>query len=30
MSAARDLKPAPKLRGDLAGMAEALARVCEN
>ena len=25
MSAARDLKPAPKLRGDLAGMAEALA-----
>jgi hypothetical protein len=26
MSAARDLKPAPKLRGDLAGMAEALAQ----
>jgi hypothetical protein len=26
MSAARDLKPQPKLRGDLAGMAEALAR----
>ncbi len=26
MSAARDLKPAPRLRGDLAGMAEALAQ----
>jgi hypothetical protein len=26
MSAARDLKPTPKLRGDLAGMAEALAQ----
>jgi glycosyltransferase involved in cell wall biosynthesis len=26
MSAARELKPAPKLRGDLAGMAEALAQ----
>jgi glycosyltransferase involved in cell wall biosynthesis len=26
MSAARDLKPAPELRGDLAGMAEALAQ----
>jgi glycosyltransferase involved in cell wall biosynthesis len=26
MSAVRDLKPAPKLRGDLAGMAEALAQ----
>jgi glycosyltransferase involved in cell wall biosynthesis len=26
MSVARDLKPAPKLRGDLAGMAEALAQ----
>jgi len=26
MSAARDLKPAPKLRGDLTGMAEALAQ----
>src|SRR4051794_23990966 len=26
MSAARDLKPAPKLRGDLAGMAQALAQ----
>src|SRR4051795_11329239 len=26
MSAARDFKPAPKLRGDLAGMAEALAQ----
>src|SRR6267143_984723 len=26
MSSARDLKPAPKLRGDLAGMAEALAQ----
>jgi hypothetical protein len=26
MSAARDLKPAPQLRGDLAGMAEALAQ----
>jgi glycosyltransferase involved in cell wall biosynthesis len=26
MSAARDLKPAPKLRGDLAGMAEALSQ----
>src|ERR1700709_2056683 len=26
MSAARDMKPAPKLRGDLAGMAEALAQ----
>src|SRR3982751_882398 len=26
MSAARDLKPAPKFRGDLAGMAETLAQ----
>jgi glycosyltransferase involved in cell wall biosynthesis len=29
MSAARDLKPAPKLRGDLAGMAEALAQFAQ-
>src|SRR6201999_2373528 len=29
MSAARDLKPAPKLRGDLTGMAEALAQFAQ-